>query len=261
MSNERIEPSKIRTPIQLLAAWLVGLIAVNGSFLTAAATLVRPTWAAAALTVASILNVPIFLAAIFLLQTRFRPEMQEDEYYSKYLENQYSALTGKTEISEVKIPEVAPVTFKKVVERTRFQRPPRPARVAPRPTAIAINDLLPHYSEIIQELGKLNLHPTSTFGSTSFEPKPPRPFIIAIGLHVDVSVLQAVIKVTMKFGLNGVGRALTDMDFGRIYIGAYSYDDGTRSFLSVDDKVIKKLLSPTLTEDDLYSYLSENIDR
>lgn len=42
----------------------------------------------AVLVIASVVNVPLFLICIFLLQTKFRPQMQEDLYYSKYLEFQ-----------------------------------------------------------------------------------------------------------------------------------------------------------------------------
>lgn len=84
--EERIEPHKVTKPIQLLAAWLLGLILIDGSFLSAAALLKQPSWAPGFLTVAAVLNVPIFLGSLFLLQTRFRPEMQEDTFYSKYLE-------------------------------------------------------------------------------------------------------------------------------------------------------------------------------
>jgi hypothetical protein len=91
MSDRNIVPEKITKPIQLLAAWLAGLILVNGSFLGAASAIASPEWARAALIVASIINVPLFLSCLFLLQTKFRPEMQEDSYYAKYLEQN----TGK----------------------------------------------------------------------------------------------------------------------------------------------------------------------
>jgi len=85
MSNNKIEAHKITKPIQLLAAWLVGLAIVNVSFLTAAANITQPSWVPGLLSVAAVINVPIFVVSIFLLQTKFRPEMQEDSYYSDYL--------------------------------------------------------------------------------------------------------------------------------------------------------------------------------
>lgn len=87
METGRINPRYISRPIQLLAAWMVGLVAINGSFLMAAGLIKAPTWAPALLVIAAVGNVPIFLFCLFLLQTKFRPEMQEDQYYSEYLSN------------------------------------------------------------------------------------------------------------------------------------------------------------------------------
>lgn len=91
MNEKNIAPERITKPIQLLAAWLAGLILVNGSFLTAASLLADPPWLRMTLVIASVVNVPLFLSCLFLLQTKFRPEMQEDSFYSKYLEQH----TGK----------------------------------------------------------------------------------------------------------------------------------------------------------------------
>jgi len=71
MEKQKIEPAKITKPIQLLAAWLVGLILVNGSFLTAAGIIHDPKWIVPVLVIAAVVNVPVFLICIFLLQTKF----------------------------------------------------------------------------------------------------------------------------------------------------------------------------------------------
>ncbi|MBU1355068.1 MAG: hypothetical protein KJ620_00690 [Candidatus Edwardsbacteria bacterium] len=89
-NNTRILPEKVTKPIQLLAAWLSGLIIVDGIYLFAAIQINSPSWASGLLVIASIINVPLFLLSIFMLQTKFRPEMQEDSYYSKYLEQKYT---------------------------------------------------------------------------------------------------------------------------------------------------------------------------
>src|SRR5687767_8158259 len=140
MGGQRINPAKVTKPIQLLAAWLAGLIIINGSFLSAAVYVSKPEWAAAALIVAAIVNVPIFLVCLFLLQTKFRPEMQEDEFYARYLEKRYSAETQKTEYVEIAVPQTSapPVELetKKAAELVvRKLRGIQPA--SPR---IAIND-------------------------------------------------------------------------------------------------------------------------
>lgn len=102
MSEPKITPHKITKPIQLLAAWLAGLAIIDGSFLAAAASIQTPTWIPGVLVVASILNVPLFIGSLFLLQTKFRPEMQEDSFYSEYLQNKYS---GTSEPAPVLIAE------------------------------------------------------------------------------------------------------------------------------------------------------------
>jgi len=84
-SSKQIDPKQVTKPIQLLAAWLVGLIIVDSAFLTAASTITTPSWVPSLLVIAAVANVPIFLIALFVLQTRFRPEMQEDTFYSQYL--------------------------------------------------------------------------------------------------------------------------------------------------------------------------------
>lgn len=95
MTEQKIVPEKVTKPIQLLAAWLAGLILVNGSFLVAAQQISRPDWASGLLVVASVLNVPAFLLALFLLQTKFRPQLQEDVYYSQYLQRERKFTTGE----------------------------------------------------------------------------------------------------------------------------------------------------------------------
>lgn len=85
MQETSIKPDKITKPIQLLGAWLAGLFSIDSCFLFAAANMHPGSWESGALTIAAIINVPIFLLAVFLLQTKFRPELQEDSYYSTYL--------------------------------------------------------------------------------------------------------------------------------------------------------------------------------
>ena len=80
-----IKPERITTPIQLLGAWLVGLLSIDSCFLFAVANMDQGSWESVALTIAAIVNVPLFIGAVFLLQTKFRPELQEDSYYSSYL--------------------------------------------------------------------------------------------------------------------------------------------------------------------------------
>jgi uncharacterized membrane-anchored protein YitT (DUF2179 family) len=86
MKDPQLVPHKITKPIQLLAAWLAGLAVINGSFLGAAGAIHSPPWPPVLFAIAAVVNVPLFIVSLFLLQTKFRPEMQEDTFYSKYLE-------------------------------------------------------------------------------------------------------------------------------------------------------------------------------
>ena len=90
-----IDATRITKPIQLLAAWLVGLIFVNTAFLLTATSFSEIEWLAAVLVISSVINVPLFLAAIFLLQTKFRPEMQEDHYYNEYMKDKLGRLKSE----------------------------------------------------------------------------------------------------------------------------------------------------------------------
>jgi tetratricopeptide (TPR) repeat protein len=100
VAKNEIVPEKITSPIQLLAACFVALIILDGAFLTAARLVSSPTWLPAVLVFAAILNVPMFLGCMFLLQTRFRPEMQSDKHYSQYLKQKDKAKSLASRVRE-----------------------------------------------------------------------------------------------------------------------------------------------------------------
>lgn len=83
MITEKIKAQKISNPMQLSAVWLRALLLIDTTFLVAAVKLSNPYWVRPALVIAAICFVPVFLIVIFLLQTVFRKELQEDRYYSK----------------------------------------------------------------------------------------------------------------------------------------------------------------------------------
>jgi hypothetical protein len=88
MAEPQIQPHRITKPIQLLAVWMAGLIILVGSFLAAAQFLKSPEWLSPFLAVSAVALVPVFLGLLFLLQTKFRPQLQEDAYYSEWLASQ-----------------------------------------------------------------------------------------------------------------------------------------------------------------------------
>lgn len=126
MADQKIEPYKITKPIQLLAAWLVGLILTDSIFLTATMSLESQSWERGALVIASILNVPLFLGALFLLQTKFRPELQEDTYYHEYISKKSAAILkiGKSTAQDNRLSEIERKIYQ-IVEfggRIRYKR-------------------------------------------------------------------------------------------------------------------------------------------
>jgi hypothetical protein len=85
MENHKIEPHKITKPIQLMAVWFVALLLIDSELLTAATFIKEPSWVPPLLVISAICAIPLFLVGIFLIQTVFRKELQDDLYYSKWL--------------------------------------------------------------------------------------------------------------------------------------------------------------------------------
>ena len=93
MKTQDIQPHKITKPIQLMAVWFVALLLVETAFLTAAAKISEPKWICPTLAIAAICFVPLFLLGIFLMQTVFRKELQDDKYYAEWLQRHEEAFT------------------------------------------------------------------------------------------------------------------------------------------------------------------------
>jgi hypothetical protein len=85
LERTELKADTITRPFQMLAAWLVGLVLIDGIFLETALRLDAGAWERRWLVAAAIFNVPAFLAALFTLQTRFRAELQDDAHYERYL--------------------------------------------------------------------------------------------------------------------------------------------------------------------------------
>ena len=88
MEGHKIQAHKITKPIQLMAVWFIALSLVDSVFLTAAAKISEPAWISPTLVVSAIVFVPLFLGGVFLMQTVFRKELQEDQYYAEWLKSQ-----------------------------------------------------------------------------------------------------------------------------------------------------------------------------
>jgi hypothetical protein len=87
MSDTKIEPHKVQNPIQLLAVWFAALVLLDGAFLAAAATVKTPAWVAPMLAIAAIVFVPTFLVLAFVMQTKFRTHLQDDDHFADWLKS------------------------------------------------------------------------------------------------------------------------------------------------------------------------------
>jgi len=85
VAENQINPEKVTKPFQLLATWLLGLISLTGLLIWASMGNYETKWINCFYAISAVAIIPLFL-----LQTVFRPEMQEDKYYNPYLLNKYN---------------------------------------------------------------------------------------------------------------------------------------------------------------------------
>lgn len=250
----KIEPHRITKPIQLLAAWLLGLIIVNGAFLIAAARITSPGWVPGALVIACIVNVPLFLFSIFLLQTKFRPEMQEDAFYSKYLESK----TGNTEIkiapeSVASIREDVAVLEKVVAEIV----PGEGGEVNAEKTkwssvTVMLNENLSFYSSVAEKLSSHGIPVHETFGAGVGKPES---FYVAVGDGFNrnqiISLVDALSSIRSGWIGYAEGEGRADEYEDRVLIGAYGRDSCAVKF----DKIKPLIQREDITDLEIYKML------
>ncbi|HHF3199746.1 TPA: hypothetical protein ACPJ2B_004468 [Vibrio diabolicus] len=230
MNNQKIEPSKVTKPIQLVAAWLVGLVLVNGAFLGAAVGIEEPTWLRGTLIIASVINVPVFLVAIFLLQTKFRPQLQEDEYYSRFLDKSTSeyVVVSKDEsilsaITEIKseLVTLADTTTTECSESTELPK----AKVGAWSShyKVALCDYLPDFDAIRAELKENNISVNKIFGKSTTS-NVPEVNHLSFSRDVNFKTKVAVLRMLTKYNFDGYAYGTrNDVNPEEIYIGGFGY--------------------------------------
>jgi len=115
MSNSQIEPHKVQKPIQLLAVWFAALVLLDSAFLAAAATVSTPGWVPPLLAIAAVVFVPVFLVLAFVMQTKYRTHLQDDEHFSKWLkdrEEQFASFRAENIVSDNDVDRVNVVMAK-----------------------------------------------------------------------------------------------------------------------------------------------------
>jgi len=226
MAGQGISPKNVTKPIQLLAAWLVGLIVVNGALLGTAVK-IDVSWERSALVLAAIFNVPLFLAAIFLLQTKFRPELQEDAFYSKYISRKSNSIVS---LNKVDVLEERIVSLQKELQRTIDVRQVgfsnKPSELDWSDWRIAINDYLPFFKNIRAAFKEANIPVALIFGQVD-KSGPLKNRIISISQEMDHRHVAALLNVLAKFAFDGINFWYPVKDVGEtedVYIGSYGVE-------------------------------------
>jgi hypothetical protein len=220
MSEAKIQPSTITKPMQMLAAWLVGLLAIDSTFLLAATRMPSGSAEATALIWAAILNVPLFIVALFLLQTRFRPELQEDLYYSTYI----SQKTNETLAVTRKANQTVSVTDRvEKVEGVLVATDPQGEKsqhlVLLSTLDIAVNRHLSDKDEIAKKLFNLEISSHTWFGSET----PPKDRVISFSSDLSKQTRDLVLMMASELGFKryNVYDALEEDIVEDVLIGSY----------------------------------------
>jgi hypothetical protein len=244
MSNSQIDPHKVTKPIQLLGAWLLGLTVINGSFLGAAVAISNGQWERSALVMAAIANVPIFLIALFILQTKFRAELQEDSFYFQYISRKTDAVVKLDKIESSILVEEFPkrkstheVSGNVAIESSGALDWSR--------WKVALNDHRPDFLEIREALQQAGIPVTVVFGAAN-RAHFPKNWIVAINSSIEFEHVIALLKVLIHFDFTGFNRWDPVPDAGEtedIYIGAY----GERIYVRITAE-LKDLLAKPVDE-------------
>jgi hypothetical protein len=262
MSEQRIEPHKVTKPIQLLAAWLVGLVVTNASFLMAAIQMATGSWERGALVVSTIVNVPIFLLALFVLQTRFRAELQEDTFYAEYLSKKSSAVirVDKDSSQDAKLDEIertlASLAAKSDADSVNAPPPTDPEKSSALDWShwpVALNHIHPRFREVRDALRVAGIPLTTIFGDDG---DVPNKWIISLSHQLPVSHKASLLRAVLPFGFDGIQfwTPRRDADENEeVYIG--SYGDGPYAKVTEE---LSKLLDAKVEAVDFHYYYRRN---
>lgn len=254
--DRSIQPHKVTKPIQLLAAWMVGLVVTNATFLTAATYLSSSDWGRGALIVASITNVPLFIISLFVLQTKFRAELQEDHFYADYLSKKTASIVrmDKNAVQDSRLE-----ALEREVGRFGSTHSANgvladgPDRLDWSKWPVGLNRLHPRFDEIRAALRDAGIPLTEIFGNVDDTPSR---WVISLSNSLPTTHKVAILRALTPFQFDGfsfwdpVREADETED---VYIGSY----GNRSFATIGDS-LGRLLEKNVEEVDLRHYYSRH---
>ncbi len=158
-----------------------------------------------ALVIASIINVPLFLMAIFLLQTKFRPELQEDSYYSKYLDGKSNKLISmptniEKESDIIKRLDLLQASISNVLDSQIKDGINIPSAWGG--WKVSVNEFHENLSVIKRTLRHAGIYVSDCFVSTSIDPKPPREFLISLRSTMDTGSCIYLLRQVAGLGFS-----------------------------------------------------------
>jgi hypothetical protein len=231
VTEHPVRPERITKPIQLLAAWLAGLLAIDTCFLLAASRFPDSSWHASALVIAAIVNVPLFLLAVFLLQTRFRPELQEDSYYSTYLSAKTNEVV-KVSLSDSKVASLHEqlAQLEARLSRQTVETVARANEADLSTLTFGVNHHLKDRERIERKLRDLNIPENTVFGDDVVEPPKGRNVSIALSLSPELTLRVIALSKELKFKtysfIANQESISEDVLFGSYGDGRYRIDNG-----------------------------------
>lgn len=287
MKAQQIQAQNVTKPIQLLAAWLVGLIAINGSFLGAANVIESPSWAAGLLVIASVINVPLFLLLIFFLQTKFRAELQEDSFYSKHLDKvtgskdtSGGALVASNELDMKKIQRENADNFKSLqvmlesvmasfndiqnndvnseleIQVAEAKKKVSQLEINNRKFSVklAVNNKMERFNSFSHKLAEAGFTISEVFGS-----EPPNCKTISYLDSIDKRFLSEIVKILEPFGFDRIDYDPDHEGINReasVYVGSYIDNfPGERRSIKISPQVIDILNDSEKELVDLNNYI------
>ncbi len=256
MNELKIEPQKVTKPIQLLAAWLVGLVLTNSTFLLSATQMAEGSWQKGALVISAIVNVPIFLIALFVLQTRFRAELQEDTYYSEYLSKKTSAaIRIDTDASQdAKLHDLEKRVANLTEQASSVREPSKSDAIDWFNWPVALNQKHPRFMEIRSALREAGIPLATIFGNQENIPKK---WIVSLSYQLPFSHTVKILQTVLAYGFDGIQFWTPQQKAGEdedVYIG--SYGDG--SYAQITDQLFA-LLKTEIEPVDLRFYYTQHM--
>jgi hypothetical protein len=241
IEKQAIVPQHVTKPMQLLAAWLVGLVLTNGTFLASAGLMVPGSSERLILIWAAVLNVPLFLVSLFQLQTRFRAELQDDTFYSEYLskktaqvvridrdgslekrldelEQVISAVASSRRSSDAVLEDVRAAN--EVVLRSGTERVVQLEWAGWR---VGVNKLHPRYEQIREELRAAGVPVAAVFGGEDAA-EAPETWVVALSYSLPLDHKLSLLQVAAKFEFDGFQLWRPDTAANETedaYLGAY----------------------------------------